>query len=103
MREQGYEPSFPDIKKGRELLKMTLDIGIAKSGFSGPAPIEWVDLQAWSDISGVQLSYEEAKIIKKISSDYCSQIQKSKSFNAVAPYLDDNERLNGLNGLFDAI
>jgi hypothetical protein len=103
LNDLGLSPSFPDIKKGRELTNMLFQIGVYKQGFSGIVPVDWVDIKAWSDLTGVVLTGEEARILRKLSEDYCQQFSTSKHITTKSPFFDEQERANGIDALFGAL
>ena len=78
---------MPDIEKGDYLIDYLYEIGTSKSGANGAVPIDWVDIKAWSDLTGVRLTREEALIIKGLSSDFVSQMSRSRNPNEPSPYL----------------
>lgn len=45
-------------------------------GFSGPSPISNQELVAWVSLTGNVVRREELKVLKSMSSRYCSEIDK---------------------------
>ena len=101
--KQGLQPSFPIVEQGKFILDLMGDIGWSKQGGMGLAPIDWVDIKAFSDLTGIVFTKDEAILIKKLSEDFVSQMHESKYNDVFAPYLDEQEKNNGLTCLFDAI
>ena len=51
----------------------------------GAAPIEWVDIKAWAELTGTELHAEESKILRELSFLYVSQYNNSKAHDCPAP------------------
>lgn len=54
----------------------------------GVAPIEWVDIKAWAQLTGTELYPEESKILRELSFHYVSQYNISKAHDCPAPEND---------------
>lgn len=78
-------------------------MGYSKPGAMGMIPLDWLDIKAFSDLTGIMFSKDESILIKKLSEAYVSQMQSSKYLDTFAPYLDEREINNGLNMLFNAL
>jgi hypothetical protein len=101
--KQGLQPSFPDIKQGKFILDLMSDIGWSKQGAMGLVPLDWVDIKAFSDLTGIIFTKDESILIKKLSENFVSQMHDSKYTDTYAPYLDEREKDNGMNCLFNSI
>lgn len=58
----------------------------------GEAPLGYCDLQAWRELSGVELLPWEAALMKRLSHSYLAMTQKAEALDCPAPYagtLDD--------------
>ena len=81
---------------------MLAEIGTYKQGFSGIQALDWVDIKAYADLMGIDLTAEEVRLLKKLSEDYVNQFYKSKDQFANSPYTDENEHANSIDNLFNA-
>ena len=79
------------------------DLGYSKSGSMGAVALDWVDIKAFSDLTGIVFSKEEAILIKKLSEDFVSQQHESKYTDTIAPYIDDDVKGADLDKLFDTL
>ena len=103
LAKNNLSPVFPDLESGSYLLDIMSDMGYSKPGAMGMIPLDWLDIKAFSDLTGIMFSKDESILIKKLSEAYVSQMQSSKYLDTFAPYLDEREINNGLNMLFNAL
>lgn len=87
-KNAGAEPKMPNLGSESYLIDLLFQIGTSKQGASGLIPIEWVDLKAFCDVTGTQLTREEALIIKSLSADFVSQINASRNPSEPPPFQD---------------
>ena len=59
-----------------------IELSTSRSGGFGPAPITYVELKAWSDLTGIVPAAWEVSIIKKMDSKYLeivNELDKKKA------------------------
>lgn len=81
--------TLPEVKGLSHLIRYAANIGFGKQTGMGMIPIDWVDIVAWSQLTGTELYPDEAEIIREISLVYVSQHTRSKEFDCPAPFFTD--------------
>ena len=64
------------------------ELGLQKNTGMGVAPVDWVDIKAWAQLTGTELHAEESKILRQLSFYYVSQYNNSKAHDCPAPEND---------------
>ena len=72
------------------MITYLLEVGLYSSNGMGMTPLSWVDIQAWSQLTGSQLTPSEARLMRKLSFIYVSQYNASKDIKCEAPYPDQD-------------
>ena len=78
--ESVIDPIFPDIAPFDYLIDLLSQIG--------PSEINWVDLRAWQEITGIQLNYWEINVIRNLSILFTNKYQEYNNTNISSPYRD---------------
>lgn len=81
---------LPNVIIAPYLLQYSLELGLFKNGQMGLAPIDWIDIQAWVNLTGLDIHPEEVRILKDLSCVYIGQLGKSKKIDCSAPYQEEN-------------
>lgn len=79
---------LPDVIVAPYLIQYAHELGLQKNTGMGVAPIEWVDIKAWAQLTGTELYPEESKILRELSFHYVSQYNISKAHDCPAPEND---------------
>lgn len=58
------------------------EIGIGRS-----EPVEWQEIRAYTEATGVELTAGEARTIRAMATAYARESAEAKDFNAPAPYM----------------
>lgn len=66
---------------------MLSEIGEGKPGVDGLEPIGWVDIDAWSRLTGAEVTPGEAAAIKYLSICYVAQYNASRDPGCPAPHI----------------
>jgi len=77
---------LPEVKTDKHILDWLIELSFCDQGFSGPVPLSYQELDAWARLTNVLLTWEEARYIKMLSQEYCSQYSKSGQRDAPPPY-----------------
>ena len=99
LQARGVDPDLPDPGPAGYLAGYLWEIGPTVSGGMGPAPIGWRDMQAWQDVTGMQLQPWEARLLRQCSQVYIAQLHDAEAHDAAAPYTAstaDPERRNAV-------
>lgn len=78
--ESVIDPVFPDIAPFDYLVDLLSEIG--------PTEIDWVNLKAWQDLTGIYLDYWETSMIKNLSILFSNKFQEYNDSNISSPYRD---------------
>lgn len=76
---------IPEIENYAYVFGLLQRIGMYSSGMNGPVPIEWGQIESWSNLMGVQLTPGECEAIKGLSAEYCGQYGKSSDLDEFPP------------------
>ena len=76
---------MPQIKNYLYLLDYTKDMGLYSSGGMGIIPLSYVEIKAYRDLMGLNLTPFEVSTIRDISIAYTSQYNNNYS-DTVAPF-----------------
>lgn len=63
-----------------------VEIGISESKGMGASPLSWREINEWQRATGVELSPWEAKLIRRLSTEYLAEGRKAESENHPAPW-----------------
>lgn len=77
---------MPAIEFGQYLLDYAFEIGPSKSTGNGPMVIDWVDISAWCQLTGVKLDLWELLVVREISKAFVAQYYVSEGSIVPSPY-----------------
>ena len=90
-RLAGREIELPDIDAPlMSIITLTFDIGPYAG--AGEAPVSWVDIDAWSRITGVCLSPWQARAVRRLASEYLASQRRSSDEDAPKPWHSDQDK-----------
>lgn len=79
---------FPDIGEADYLVALFHEAGLMLSQGMGPVPLTWQEIESWLRTTELTaLSVWEKLVIKEMSEVYVSELAKSSSKTAEAPYV----------------
>ena len=84
-RERGADVELPDIEGFELLIEYLSELGYCKSGMNGADPLSFVEVGAWSKVSGVVDSWVLVLLVQ-LSRAYSAQSNKSREANCAPPY-----------------
>lgn len=71
---------------------------------SGPVPVSFTEIHAWSSITQTQITSEEALIVRLLSRDYCGSYHDSSNRSSPPPFAGDGEEDRALAaGIMEAV
>lgn len=95
-RRAGNEPDFPECD-AIYLANYLWEIGPVSSGGMGPAPITHMEIRAWQENTGIDLSSWEARTLRDLSGAYLGQSSQSEDPSCPAPWstvsLEDRRKM----------
>jgi len=87
-RAEGYKGKQPDPGPLGYLLEYLKEVGPAMVNGNFPAPVSWQEIQAWQELTGINLDAFEAQIIRELSCVYAEQYVKSEKIECPPPWVD---------------
>lgn len=91
MKRQGVERQMPPVEDGEYLLEHLADVGPALGTGMGQIPVTFSELEAWQVQTGLQLQPWEVSALRRLSKDYCAEIQRAASPAAMPPWVSSVE------------
>ena len=85
MTDAGEQPNMPSVDLPY-LIGYLFDVGPTMAGAMGDAPLSYGELQSWQHLSGVDLTPWEVRLMRKLSTDYLVQLQKSEKPECPPPF-----------------
>ena len=82
---------MPDVGPFEYIITLLYEIGPYNSGFNGPEPISWQDIDAWNRVTRYGISPREAKMVRSMSSAMVSASHEAKNPNMPPPYAEIDE------------
>lgn len=79
---------MPPIGEESYLLNYWFDLGMVGSGAMGATQLSALEINAWSDLSGVQLEAWEFACIRKMSAAYLRHLNEGENPESLPPYGD---------------
>ena len=62
------------------------ELGYAIQSFTGYAPLGWLEIKAWHDCSGYELSFWDLMALRRMSEGYAFIATAANGENYIAPY-----------------
>ncbi|MCW2395892.1 hypothetical protein M2343_002308 [Sphingobium sp. B8D3B] len=85
MKRDKVTPPMPPIS-ARHIIDRLVEMGISQSNGMGSSPLCFTEIEAWQRVTGVRLAPWEARLIRKLSSDYLAESRKAESENCPPPW-----------------
>lgn len=79
-----YQPGMPPLERAEYLIGYFFEIGPT-------VPISSVELNAWQDLTGIELRPWEARFIRSLSRDYLGESFKATRRDCPAPWESDTD------------
>lgn len=84
-KRDGIEPQMPP-NPAPYLIDRLLEIGLTEAAGMGAGPVSWLQIDAWSRLTGVALAPWEARLLRRLSSDYLSESRRAEDVHAAPPW-----------------
>src|SRR3546814_10073530 len=85
MKKDGIPLQMPSNPMPHIITRL-LEIGIAEAGGMASVPISWGEIGAWQRNTGVRLDQWEARLMRKLSSEYVTECRRAESENCPPPW-----------------
>ena len=80
---------MPAVTLASYIIAYAFELGLCKSGAMGAVKIDWVDIVAWSTLTGTELTTDDAKLLMLASKTYVYWQSKVTEESSPAPFPDD--------------
>lgn len=85
MKKDGLTPQMPPNPMPH-IIERLVEMGLTEAAGMGAGPLGWLTIDAWQRVTGVPLSLWEARLIRKLSSEYLAESRRAESENCPAPW-----------------
>jgi hypothetical protein len=68
------------------LVEHFIEMGMSEAAGMGMVPLSWREINAWCDRTRVDLAPWEARLIRKLSTEYLAESRRAESENAPPPW-----------------
>jgi hypothetical protein len=69
------------------LLNDFMATGRLRNDAMGIMPLSWLDIAAWMQVSGAEITGEEAELMRTLSMAYVSELRKASGKTPTPPYV----------------
>lgn len=87
-KRDGIEPRMPP-NPAPHIIDRLIEIGLTEAAGMGSGPISWLQIDAWSRLTGVTLAPWEARLLRRLSSEYLAESRAAESVHRAAPWRTD--------------
>lgn len=85
MKKDGITAKMPP-NPAPQIVARLIEIGLTGSTGMGPAPLSWLEIEAWQRVTGFDLMPWEARLLRTLSVDYIAEGRRAESENCPAPW-----------------
>lgn len=85
MKADGLDPLLPDCP-APHLIEHLMEVGPFEVTGMERVPISWREMQAWQDQTGVCLDTWQARMLRRLSTDYLSSSRAAEKPDCPAPF-----------------
>lgn len=85
LRGEGKEPDLPPLSAPWVVDKL-MEIGPIVAAGMGAGPIGWRDITAWQEVTGFTLEPWEARLIRKLSTEYLTVMTDARKADCPPPW-----------------
>lgn len=85
LKKDGVDPSMPP-NPAPHILARLMEIGLMEANGMGTSPISWREVVAWQEATGIRISAGEARLIRKLSTEYLHQSRRSEDETCPPPW-----------------
>jgi hypothetical protein len=85
MKEDGFEPELPPVS-APHLITWLMEIGPVELAGMDRVPISWREIHYWKENAAVDLRPGEARLLRRLSSDYLAESRQAEKPDCPAPY-----------------
>jgi hypothetical protein len=82
-----FNPPMPPVQ-APHLLEYFYEVGPAIPNGMGCAPISFAEIEKWQSVTGIEVQSWEARILRRLSVEYCNESHIAQKIDAEAPWVD---------------
>lgn len=68
------------------IIDRLMEIGLTEAAGMGAVPVSWLTIDAWQRVTGVAMTPWEARLIRRLSSDYLAMSRKAEDETCPPPW-----------------
>lgn len=72
MKDNGDIIREPELDNGKHIIDWLGEMGLYANGMNGPQPLDHKEIRAWSELMKTEPTPEEVRLMRSISSEFCS-------------------------------
>ena len=86
----GIEPEYqlPEVGGAEYLVLALSEIGEGKISGDRITSIDWIDIKAWRDVTGAEITAGEAEALRELSAVYVSQYHEAMEKDCPSPNIE---------------
>ncbi|MDF0540782.1 hypothetical protein PX699_00370 [Sphingobium sp. H39-3-25] len=85
MQKRGLIPQMPP-NPAPHIINRLIEIGLSEAAGMGAVPLSWREITAWQQATGVVLPAWEARLIRRLSTEYLAEGRRAESENSPPPW-----------------
>jgi hypothetical protein len=84
-KRDGIKPQMP-ASPAPHIVDRLIEIGLTEAAGMGARPVSWREINEWQRATGFNLSAWEARLIRRLSSEYLAESRRAESENCPPPW-----------------
>lgn len=89
-----YEIELPEVGGSFLIIEYLSELGYCKQGMNGAQALDWVEVQAWSNMTGANVEGWVSLMLMRLSRDYANQSNLSRDPSTPEPYENKNVKFD---------
>lgn len=88
--DAGGEPDLPPVEpESLYLVYALFEAGPVSAAGMGPTSLSWAEIRAWQRCVGTRLAPWEARLIRRLSGEYLTQLHDAAAHDAPIPWIPE--------------
>jgi len=89
---------MPDMGPLSHIIAWLMELGEVTSTAEGLTPLSWQEIEAWSRLTGLNVSPRESLALRRLSVAYIQEFYRSNNRDCMPPTLDKPDRNKRVEG-----
>lgn len=85
LKRDGITPPMPP-NPAPHIIERLIEIGLSEAAGMGAVPVSWITIEAWQRVTGTTIAAWEARLIRRLSTDYLTMSRKAESETCPPPW-----------------